>query len=108
MEGLGSLLMGNIPVLVMMLVGVGLLVFEMYVPGFGVPGVSGILLLGLGFVLLGPTLAQGLLLFYGCRIAAGEPETRDCNAVAWVKPEELRDFDFAGADLEFVKRNYAI
>ena len=63
MEGLGSLLLSNIPVLVMMLVGVGLLVFEMYVPGFGVPGVSGILLLGLGFVLLGPTLAQGLLLF---------------------------------------------
>ena len=40
--------------------------------------------------------------------AAGEPETRDCNAVAWARPERLRDFDFAGADLEFVKRNYAI
>ena len=63
MEGLWSLLTGNIPVLVMMLVGVGLLVFEMYVPGFGVPGISGIALLALGFVLLKPTLAQGLLLF---------------------------------------------
>ena len=63
MEGLGSLLLGNIPVLVMLLVGVGLLVFEMYVPGFGAPGISGIVLLVLGFVLLGPTVAQGLVLF---------------------------------------------
>ena len=63
MDGLWSLLTGNIPVLIMMLVGVGLLVFEMYVPGFGVPGISGIALLTLGFVLLKPTLAQGLVLF---------------------------------------------
>ena len=63
MEGLGSLLTGNIPVLIMMLVGVGLLVFEMYVPGFGVPGISGIALVALGFVLMKPTLAQGLVLF---------------------------------------------
>ena len=47
-----------------------------------------------------------LLLFYGCRIAAGEPETRDCNAVAWARPQQLRDYDFAGADREFVRRNY--
>ena len=63
MESLGSLLLGNIPVLVMMLVGVALLVVEMYVPGFGVPGISGIALLVLGFVLLKPPMAQGLLLF---------------------------------------------
>ena len=46
-----------------MLVGVGLLVFEMYLPGFGVPGILGAILLVVGFVLMGPTLAQGLLLF---------------------------------------------
>ncbi len=63
MDGLGSLLLNNIPVMIMLLVGVGLLVFEMYVPGFGVPGISGIALLVLGFVLLQPTLAQGLVLF---------------------------------------------
>ena len=63
MDGLGSLLLDNIPVMIMLLVGVGLLVFEMYVPGFGVPGISGIALLVVGFVLLGPTLAQGLVLF---------------------------------------------
>ena len=63
MEGLGNLLLENIPVLLMMLVGVVLLVVEMYVPGFGLPGISGIALLALGFVLLRPTLNQGLLLF---------------------------------------------
>ena len=63
MEGLGTLLTSNIPVMVMMLVGVGLLVFEMYVPGFGAPGISGIALLVLSFVLLKPPLAQGLILF---------------------------------------------
>ena len=63
MAGLGSLLAGNIPVLLMMIVGVVLLVVEMYVPGFGVPGISGIALLVLGFVLLKPPLAEGLLLF---------------------------------------------
>ena len=63
MEGLGSLLAGNIPVVIMMLVGVALLVVEMYVPGFGAPGISGCVLLVLGFVLLKPPLAEGLLLF---------------------------------------------
>ena len=63
MASLWGLLMGNIPMLILMLVGVGLLVFEMYVPGFGAPGILGSVLLVLGFVLLKPTLAQGLLLF---------------------------------------------
>ena len=63
MASLGSLLAGNIPVLLMMIVGVVLLVVEMYVPGFGAPGISGIILLVLGFVLLKPPLAEGLILF---------------------------------------------
>jgi len=63
MANLGSLLAANIPVLLMMLVGVALLVVEMYVPGFGAPGISGIALLVLGFVLLKPPLAEGLILF---------------------------------------------
>ena len=63
MNSLGSLLLSNIPVLVMLLVGVVLLVFEMYIPGFGVPGISGILLLVGGFLILRPPLEQGLVLF---------------------------------------------
>ena len=45
-----------------------------------------------------------LLLFYDCRILAGEPRTLDCDAVAWVAPGELREYDFAGADRVFVER----
>ena len=63
MESLGSLISANIPVLILMLVGVALLVVEMYIPGFGVPGISGAALLVLGCVLLKPTLGQGLALF---------------------------------------------
>lgn len=47
-----------------------------------------------------------LVLFYRCRIAAGEPATVDCNAVAWARPEALPGYDFAGADRAFVQRNY--
>jgi len=48
-----------------------------------------------------------LVLFYGCAIRAGEPATVDCNAIAWATPEEMRGYDFAGADRAFVARNYA-
>ena len=47
-----------------------------------------------------------LLLFYGCALISGVPRTVDCNAVAWVTPEALRSYDFAGADLAFIQRNY--
>lgn len=63
MGDFGAMIMGNIPEVVLMLVGVGLLVFEMYLPGFGVPGILGSLLMIIGFVLIRPTLSQGLLLF---------------------------------------------
>ena len=63
MGGLWNLLTANVPELILLLVGVALLVVEMYIPGFGVPGLMGIGSLVLGFILLGPTLGQGLLLF---------------------------------------------
>ena len=63
MEGLLALLGANIPELILLLIGIGLLVFEMYIPGFGVPGTLGIASLVVGFVLLRPPLEQGLLLF---------------------------------------------
>ena len=47
-----------------------------------------------------------LVLFYGCAIADGEPRTVECNAIAWVTPSEMAGYDFAGADLAFVERNY--
>lgn len=63
MEGLGTLLASNIPALLLMLVGVGLLVFEMYLPGFGVPGIMGAILIVISFVLMEPTLEQGVFIF---------------------------------------------
>ena len=47
-----------------------------------------------------------LVLFYGCRIRAGEPRALDCNAIEWALPERLSGYDFAGADLAYVRRNY--
>ena len=49
---------------------------------------------------------EGLVLFYDCGVARGEPRVGDCNAVAWAWPEALRGYDFAGADLAFVQRNF--
>lgn len=46
-----------------------------------------------------------LLLFYRCAIAKGEPCPVDCNAVQWVEPSKLLDYDFAGADRKFLERN---
>ena len=45
-----------------------------------------------------------LVLFYDCRVAEGEPRALDCNAVAWAAPGEIGQYDFAGADLDFVRR----
>lgn len=47
-----------------------------------------------------------LVLFYGCAIVEGEPGTVECNAIAWATPGEMAGYDFAGADLAFVERNY--
>ena len=62
MGSLGALLLANIPLLILMLVGIVLLVVEMYIPGFGVPGLLGLASLALSFFLLRPTLEQGLVL----------------------------------------------
>ena len=48
--------------LLMMLIGFGLLVFEIYLPGFGVAGISGTVLLLLGIVLAADTVVQGLVM----------------------------------------------
>ena len=63
MAGLWGLLTANLPELILLIVGIGLMVFEMYIPGFGAPGILGIGSLVLGFALLKPTLEQGILLF---------------------------------------------
>ena len=62
MNEFGALLAGHIPALVMMLVGYCLLVLEMYIPGFGLPGISGTVLMVLGIAVMKPTPLQALVL----------------------------------------------
>ena len=41
----------NLPLILCMVIGVGLLVVEVFMPGFGVPGISGLLLILIGVVI---------------------------------------------------------
>ena len=66
MNELGALVLAHIPALIMMIAGFALLVVEMYVPGFGVAGITGILLMGGGIVFMQPTPLQALILFLIC------------------------------------------
>ena len=56
-------IVSNVAVVICVLAGLGLLVLEMFMPGFGVPGVSGIVLLVAGAVLVG--IKHGLLAAVG-------------------------------------------
>lgn len=62
MNELGALVASHIPALVMLIVGYALLVVEMYVPGFGLPGISGIVLLTVGLIAMEPSPLQALVL----------------------------------------------
>lgn len=62
MNELGALVTGNIPELIMMIAGFVLLVIEMYIPGFGLAGISGTVLMIGGIALMGPTPLQALIL----------------------------------------------
>jgi 8-oxo-dGTP diphosphatase len=44
------------------------------------------------------------LSFFRCRLAAGTIETRGVDAVAWVRPERLGDYEFPPADRTLVER----
>lgn len=47
---------------VALLLGIGLVVLEMFIPGFGLPGISGLILIGLGIFLQAKTVTEALLL----------------------------------------------
>ena len=42
--------------------------------------------------------------FYRCRLESGTIEPREDQAMAWVAPERLSDFDFPPADRELITR----
>ena len=52
------------------------------------------------------TTADGkdfLVLFFRSEILSGEPQTLECNAVAWAAPNELTQYDLAPADMEVAR-----
>ena len=51
MESVLSVIVLNLPLVLCLLVGVALLVLEVFVPGFGFPGVSGLVLIVIGVVM---------------------------------------------------------
>lgn len=62
MNELGALVLAHIPALIMMIVGFVLLIIEMYIPGFGLSGISGTILMAGGIILMEPNPLQALLL----------------------------------------------
>ena len=48
MEDVLNVILTNLPLILCLITGVALLVVEVFVPGFGLPGISGIVLLGVG------------------------------------------------------------
>ena len=51
MDGVLQFIVTNLPLILCLLVGVALLVLEVFVPGFGLPGISGLALLTAGIII---------------------------------------------------------
>ena len=59
---MGDLIMGHLPAVAALILGYGLLVLEVYIPGFGAPGILGVILAILGLVFMQPTALQALII----------------------------------------------
>ena len=61
-----ELLIANLPMALCLIIGAGLIVVEVFLPGFGLPGISGIALVGIGIVIasmhFGVLTALGILM----------------------------------------------
>ncbi|MCQ2437035.1 MAG: hypothetical protein MJ099_01405 [Clostridia bacterium] len=57
-----AMLAAHVPALILMILGYALIITEMYLPGFGLPGISGTVMLVLGIVFMQPTAPQALIL----------------------------------------------
>ena len=62
MDNVSAIIVQYLPTIVMLIVGFVLVVVEMYIPGFGVPGIAGILLLIGGVIMARPTPLQALIM----------------------------------------------
>lgn len=62
MDGVSTIIVEYLPTIVMLIVGYALVVVEMYIPGFGLPGIAGLLLLAGGIFMAHPTPLQALIM----------------------------------------------
>lgn len=104
-------LLTNLPIVICVVVGAALIVVEMFVPGFGVPGVSGIVAVLIGAVLLymkaGPLAALeylfvaialiGVALFIAMRSASHGRLSK--SPIILKKEEDLEEGQPAESDL---------
>lgn len=61
MNAVISYVASNALPLVVVVLGMGLLILEMYLPGFGLPGIAGVVLSVLGIVFMAESLLEGLI-----------------------------------------------
>lgn len=55
-----TILSANLPIGLCLLLGAGLMILEVFLPGFGLPGISGIVLIGAGVIMAG--IQHGMLM----------------------------------------------
>ena len=61
MNAVISYVTSNALPLVVVVLGMGLLILEMYLPGFGLPGIAGVVLSVLGIVFMADSVLEGLI-----------------------------------------------
>lgn len=61
MDAVISYVASNALPLIVVVLGMGLLILEMYLPGFGLPGIAGIVLSVLGIVFMADSVLEGLI-----------------------------------------------
>ncbi len=44
------------------------------------------------------------LYFFICEIVSGTAQAMDCAGLAWVNPEELKNYEFPAADIELIEQ----
>lgn len=62
MDGLSQFIVANLPAIICLIAGFVLVVIEMFIPGFGLPGISGIILLIVGVALKARSPLEALII----------------------------------------------
>ena len=62
MSDLWLLISNNVPEFILLVVGTLLIAVEIFLPGFGIPGIAGIIAMAAGLILMDPTLPQAVIL----------------------------------------------